>query len=79
MAQYNSLNVILLNSRSNKFQYATKNKAELILRLPSNMIVSFDDEINFPHKLLIANKQVANLCHVFANNSSTDIKLSKTQ
>ena len=38
-----------------------------------------DDEINFPHKLLLTNRQVANLCKVFANKSSTDIKLSKTE
>ena len=35
--------------------------------------------INFPHKLLLTNRQVANLRKAFANNSSTDIKLSKTQ
>ena len=34
---------------------------------------------NFPHVLLLINRQVANLCKAFANNLSTDIKLSKTQ
>ena len=43
------------------------------------MIANFDDETNFPHKLLLTNRQVVNLPKVFANNSSTDIKLSKTQ
>ena len=43
------------------------------------MISNSDDEINFPHKLLLSNRQVANLRKAFANNSSTDIKLSKTQ
>ena len=43
------------------------------------MISNADDEINFPHKLLLSNRQVANLRKAFANNSSTDIKLSKTQ
>ena len=38
-----------------------------------------DDEINFPQKLLITNRQVPNLCKAFENISSTDIKLSKTQ
>ena len=37
-----------------------------------------DDENNFPHKLLLTNRQVANLPKTFADNSSTDIKLSKT-
>ena len=38
-----------------------------------------DDETNFPHKLLLTNRQVVNLRKVFANHTSTDIKLSKTQ
>ena len=38
-----------------------------------------DDETNFPHKLLLANRQVVNLCKTFAKHLSTDIKSSKTQ
>ena len=38
-----------------------------------------DNETNFLHKLLLTNRQVANLCKAFANHLSTDIKLSKTQ
>ena len=38
-----------------------------------------DDETNFPHKLLLANKQVTNLCNAFTNKSLTDVKLSETQ
>ena len=38
-----------------------------------------DDETNFPHKLLLTNRQVTNLRKGFANKSSTDIKLSKIQ
>ena len=38
-----------------------------------------DNETNFPHKLLLTNRQVSNLCKAFANHLSTDIKLSKTQ
>ena len=38
-----------------------------------------DGETNFPHKLLLTNRQVANLHKAFADKSSTDIKLSKTQ
>ena len=47
------------------------------MRLSSNMIG--DDETNFPHKLLLTNRQVANLRKSFPNSLSTDIKLSKTQ
>ena len=77
MTQYNSLNVKLSNSQLNKLKSAIKNEAEVVLRLLSNMIS--DNETNFPHELLLTNRQVSNLRKSFANNSSTDIKLSKTQ
>ena len=38
-----------------------------------------NNETNFPHKLLLTEKQVSSLRKSFANNSSADIKLSKTQ
>ena len=38
-----------------------------------------DDESNFPHNLLLTNRQVANHCKAFANYLSTDIKLPKIQ
>ena len=56
---------------------AIKSETEVVLRLSSNMIG--DNESNFPHKLLLTNRQVANLRKAFANHLSTDIKLSKTQ
>ena len=43
------------------------------------MIGNSDDETNFPQKLILTNRQVANPRKVFVNNSSTDIKLSKTE
>ena len=77
MAQCNSLNVKVSSSQLNKFKSAIKNETEVVLRLSSNMIS--DNETDFPHKLLLTNRQVANLRKAFANNSSTDIRLSKTQ
>ena len=77
MTQYNSLNAKLSNSQLNKLKSAIKNKTEAVLRLLSNMVG--DDETNFPHKLLLTNRQVANLRKAFANNLSTEIKLSKAQ
>ena len=79
MVQYNSLNVKLSNSQLNKLKSAIKTKIEVVLRLSSNMIGSSDDETNFAHKLLLSNRQVANLHKVFENSSWNDIKLSKTQ
>ena len=52
---------------------------KIVLRLSSNMVGNFDDETNFSHELLWINRQVANFRKVLANNSLTDIKLSKTQ
>ena len=44
------------------------------------MIGNSEDETSFPNKLLLTNKQVANLfCKAFAYHTSRDIKLSKTQ
>ena len=77
MTQYNRLNTKLSNSQLNELKSAIKNETEVVLRLSSNMIG--DNETNFPHKLLLTNRQVSNLCKAFANHSSTGIKLSKTQ
>ena len=77
MPQYNSLNVKLSNSQLNKLKSAIENETEVPLRLSSNMIG--DNEANFPHKLLLTNRQVANLQKAFANHSSADIKFSKSQ
>ena len=43
------------------------------------MIGNSDDKNNFLRELLPTNRQVANLWKIFANNLSTDIKLTKTQ
>ena len=79
MTQYNSSNAKLSNSQPNKLKSAVRNKTEAILRLSSNMIGNSDDETNFPHKLLLTKRQVANLRKAFENNSPTDIKFSKNQ
>ena len=38
-----------------------------------------DNETDFPHKLLLTNRQASNLRKAFENHSSANIKLSKTQ
>ena len=77
MTQYYSLNVKISNSQLDKLKSAIKNEAEVVLRVSSNMIG--DDETNFPHKLLLTNRQVAIIFKAFANYLSTNFKLSKTQ
>ena len=79
MKQYKTLNLKLSNLQLNKFKSAIKNGTSVILRLSSNMIGNSDDEVNFPHKLLLINRQVANIRKAFTNHTSTDIKLSKAQ
>ena len=79
MTQYNSLNVKLSNSQLSKLKSAIKNENDVVLRLSSNMVGNSNDNTNFPHELLLTNRQVANIRKAFAKNTSTDIKLSKTQ
>ena len=38
-----------------------------------------DNKDNFPHKLLLSNREVSNLRKAFSNHLSADIKLSKPQ
>ena len=49
------------------------------MKLSSNVVGDSNDENNFLHKLLLTNTQVSKLCKAFANNTSANIKLSKTQ
>ena len=77
MTQYNGLNLKLSNSRLNKLKSAMKDETDEVLRLSSNMIG--DNLINFPRKSLLTNRKFLNLRKAFANHSSTDIKLWKTQ
>ena len=79
MTQYNSLNVKLSNSQLSKLKSSIKNETDVVLRISSNMAGNSNDNTNFPHELLLTNRQVVNIRKAFANHSSTDIKLSKTQ
>ena len=49
------------------------------MKLSWNVVCYSNDENNLPHKLLLTNTQVSELSKAFANNSSANIKLSKTQ
>ena len=56
LTQYNSLNVKLSNSQLSKFKSAITNENQIVLGLSSNLVG--DNETNFPHKLLLTNRQV---------------------
>ena len=79
MTQYNSLNVKLSNSQVNKSKSAIKNGTGMVLRLSLNIVGNSNNESNFPHKLLLTNRQILSLRKTFANHASVDIKLSKAQ
>ena len=79
MAQYNRLNVNLSNSQFNKLKSAITNETDVVIRLSPNMIAYSNDETNFPHELLLTDRQVSSIRKAFSNNSSVDIKFSKTQ
>ena len=79
MTQYNRVNVKLSNSQLNELKSAIKCKNDVVIRLSPNMIGDSNDKTNFPHELLLTDRQVSSTCKAFANNSSVDIKVSKTQ
>ena len=79
MTQYNSLNVKLSNSQLNKLKSSIKNETNIVLKTSSNTVGNSNDNTNFRHELLLTNRQIPNICKAFAKNTSTDIKLSKTQ
>ena len=79
MIQYNCLNVKLSNSQLSKLKSAIKNETDVVIRLSPNMIGDSNDQTNFPHELLLTDRQVSSIRKAFSNNSSVDIKFSKTQ
>ena len=79
MTQYNTLNIKLSNTQLNELKSRIKNGTEVTLKTSSYVVADSNDENNFPHKSLLTNTEVSKLRKTFANNSSANIKLSKTQ
>ena len=79
MTQYNRVNVKLSTSQLNKLKSAITNENEVAIRLSLSMIGDSNDKTNFPHELLLTDRQVSSICKAFANNSCVDIKFSITQ
>ena len=63
----------------NKLKSGIKNGTEITLKLSSNVVGDSSDESNFSHDLLLTNTHISKLREAFANDSSANIKLSKTQ
>ena len=68
---------INLEGESPTLKSGIKNGSQVTLNLSSNL--SSNDENNFLHKLLLTNAQVSKFRQAFPNNSSANIKLSKTK
>ena len=79
MAQYRTLNIKLSTSQLNKLKLGIKNGTEVTWKISSYVVGDSNDENNFPYKLLLTNTQVSKLREAFANGSSANTKLSKTQ
>ena len=79
MTQHNTLNLKLSNLQVHKLKLGIKDGTEVTLKVSSNVVGDSNDGNSFPHKLLLTNTQVSRLGKAFANGSSANIKLSKTQ
>ena len=79
MTQYNTLNEKLSNLQLNKLNSGIKNNTKVTLKISSNVVGDSNDENNFPHKLLLTKTQNSKLSKAFANGSSANTNLSKTQ
>ena len=75
MTQCNSVNIKLSNSQLNNLKSAAKNETEVTLKQLLNMNGNLNNEVNYPYKLLLAERQVPKLCKDFANDLSANIKL----
>ena len=75
MVNYQEVRVKLTNTQLNKLNFAAKIKTGTILRLNKK---TFKDE-ELPHELFLTTRQTTKIRNAFANNMSTDIKLSKPQ
>ena len=79
MTQYNTLNEKLSNLQLNKLNSGIKNNTKVTLKISSNVVGDSNDENNFPRKLLLTKTQNSKLSKAFANGSSANTNLSKTQ
>ena len=75
MVEYTKVNVKLTDTQLKKLKDAVKDNARTTLRMNKKMF----DENDLPHELLLMTRQKTKLRNAFNNNSSADIKLSKTQ
>ena len=73
IANYQEARVKQTNTQLNKLTSVAKNKTGTMLRINNK---NFQDK-ELPHELFLTTRQMTNIRNAFANNMSTDIKLSK--
>ena len=79
MTQCNTLDVKLSKSQLNSLKSGIKNGAVVNLKFLSNVLSDSNDANSLPLKFLLTNTQLSRIRKAFANGSSANIKLSKTQ
>ena len=75
MIEYSKVNVKLSDSQIKKLKDAVKDNTGTTLRISLKMFNGND----LPHELLLTTRQKTKLRNAFNNNTSADLKLSKTQ
>ena len=76
MTQYITSKTKLSNSKLNELKSGIKNGTKVTF---INVVGNYNHESDFVHKLLLTNTHILRLHKALANNSSANIKLSKTQ
>ena len=79
MTQYNILNLKWSTLQLNWLKSGMKSGTKVTLKISSKVVGDSNHETNFSQKFSLTNTQVSKLRKVFANGSSTSIKLLKTQ
>ena len=77
MTKHNALNVKLSNSQLNKLKLGVEFGTQVTLKLSSNAVGDSNDEVNFPHNLMLTHTQISSIPKALENNSSANIKFSK--
>ena len=77
MTQYNHLNTKLSNSQLNKLKSATQNETNVVIRLSPKMIGDSIEETNFPHELLLTDRQDSSIRKAFSNNHQLILNFQK--
>ena len=65
MTQHNTLNVQLSNYQFNNLKSGIKILPEMTLKISLNVAGESNGENNFPHKLLLTNREVSKLLKAF--------------